>query len=175
MVEILLTSEKFIKEVTNVSDNLSGKYLQSSIREAQEMHLKAILGTALLNKCKTLLSQRQLTGVYKDLVDECQYYLAYTTLADLAVKASYKITNFGLVKSEDEKLQIASWDEIAKNQEFYQAKADAMCYQLQGWILEHRSDFPELNESKCRQLRSNLYSSASCGIFLGGARGKRSR
>ena len=35
MAEILLTSEAFVKSVTNVSDNLAGKYILPSIREAQ--------------------------------------------------------------------------------------------------------------------------------------------
>ena len=44
MAEILLTSETFVKSVTNVSDNLAGKYILPSIREAQEQGLKSILG-----------------------------------------------------------------------------------------------------------------------------------
>ena len=31
--EYLLTSEDFIKSCTNISDNLSGKYLQGAIRD----------------------------------------------------------------------------------------------------------------------------------------------
>ena len=40
MAEILLSSEKFIKETMSVSDNLSGKYILPSLREAQEIGLK---------------------------------------------------------------------------------------------------------------------------------------
>ena len=36
MAEILLSSEAFIKSVNSVSDNLSGKYILPSLREAQE-------------------------------------------------------------------------------------------------------------------------------------------
>ena len=173
MAEILLTSEKFVKDVTNISDNLTGKFLQSSIREAQEIKLKGILGETLLNKCKDLLKTNALTGVYKDLVDECQYYLAYTALVDVCVKASYKITNFGVAKSNDTNLQVATWDEIVKNQAYYEAKADSMCLQLQRWILDHRSDFPELTQNGVYKIKSNLKSAATCGIWLGGLRGKR--
>ena len=54
MAEILLTSEAFVKSVTNVSDNLAGKYILPSIREAQEQGLKGILGDPLLAKVKDL-------------------------------------------------------------------------------------------------------------------------
>ena len=80
MAEILLTSEAFVKSVTNVSDNLAGKYILPSIREAQEQGLKGIIGDCLLSKVKHLFKTNQLAGVYKDLVDHSQYYLAYAAI-----------------------------------------------------------------------------------------------
>lgn len=177
MAEILLSSEKFIKDVTSVSDNLSGKYLLPSLREAQEIGLKGILGDKLLSKLKTLIKNNSLEtesdGVYKTLVDHCQYYLAYKTLVEVTNKVSYKIGNFGVTKTQDENLQVATQDEIAKMQYYYQSKADACCLDLQNFLLEHRTDYPELTESCCHKIESNLYAAATCGIFLGGARGKR--
>jgi len=41
--------------------------------------------------------------------------------------------------------------------------------------MDNRSSFPELNECDCRRIESNLYSAATCGIFLGGVRGKSKR
>lgn len=175
MAEILLTSENFVKSVTNVSDNLAGKYILPSIREAQEQGLKGILGDALLAKVKELLKAGQLVGKYKDLVDHCQYYLAYMTIVEVTNKVSYKISNFGVAKSNDENLQVATYEEIVQMSYYYQSKADAHCLDLQTWILENRESFPELTENHCRKIRSNLHSSASCGIFLGGARGVRRR
>jgi hypothetical protein len=174
--EILLTSEAFVKSVSSISDNVAGKYIKPSIREAQEIGLKGILGSALLAKLKQLVSAGTLdmpiNAAYKELLDRSQYYLAYATIVEVAQKTSYKIGNFGVVKSSDENLQNATQDEIAKTQYYYQSKADACCYELQGWILENANAFPELGENHCRQIRSNLRSAASSGIFLGGARGK---
>jgi hypothetical protein len=174
--EILLTSEAFVKSVTSISDNVAGKYIKPAIREAQEIGLKGILGDALLSKLKALVGAGTIdateNAAYKALLDRSQYYLAYSAIVDVAQKVSYKIGNFGIVKSADENLQNATQDEIAKTQYYYQSKADACCYDLQGWILENRAAFPELNEHHCRRIASNLQSAASCGIFLGGARGK---
>ena len=170
--EILLTSEDFIKSCTNVSDNLSGKYLQSAIREAQETALRGVLGSCLLDALKGRYAAGTLTGDYKELVDRCGYFLAYTVLADLAMKSSYKLTNFGLAKSNDENLSVATMDEIAALQGYYQAKADARCFELQEWIIQNRDSFPELDSCSCSRMRSNLYSAATSGLWLGGARGK---
>ena len=175
MAEILLTSESFVRSVTNVSDNLAGKYILPSIREAQEQGLKSILGDCLLSKIKQLISSNTLDGKYKELVDHCQYYLAYAAIVEVTNKVSFKIGNFGVAKSQDENLQVASYDEIVKMQYYYQTKVDAYCLELQAWLLDNKGSFPELNECHCRKLSSNLYSAASCGIFLGGCRGKKRR
>ena len=175
MTEILLTSESFVRSVTNVSDNLAGKYILPSIREAQEQGLKGILGDCLLSKVKQLISSNALDGKYKELVDHCQYYLAYAAIVEVTNKVSFKIGNFGVAKSQDENLQVASYDEIVKMQYYYQTKVDAYCLELQTWLLDNKCSFPELNECHCRKLSSNLYSAASCGIFLGGCRGKKRR
>lgn len=175
MAEILLTSEAFVKSVTNVSDNLAGKYILPSIREAQEQGLKSILGDCLLSKVKHLFNTDSLEGIYKELVDHCQYYLAYSAIVEVTNKVSFKIGNFGVAKSTDENLQVASYDEIVKMQYYYQTKVDAYCLELQQWLLQNRESIPELTECHCRKLSSNLHSAASCGVYLGGARGKNRR
>ena len=177
MAEIILTSEKFVKSVTSVSDNIAGKYILPSLREAQEQGLKGILGDALLAKLKSLVANKEIdlesNVAYKILLDRCQYYLAYAAIVEVTNKVSYKIGNFGVAKSADENLQVASQDEIGKMQYYYQSKADAHCLDLQNFLLQNRSDYPELTENCCHNIKSNLHSAASCGIFLGGARGKR--
>ena len=176
MAEILLSSEKFIKETTNVSDNLSGKYLLPSLREAQEIGLRGILGDCLLAKLKQLVKEGEINlpvnVAYKDLLDRCQYYLAYATIVEVVDRVSYKVANFGVSKSTDENLQMATQDEIAKQKFFYQAKADNYCLNLQNFILNNRQAYPELTACDCSRIEANLKSAASCGIFLGGARGK---
>lgn len=178
MAEILFTSERFVKKATNISDNLAGKYLLPAIREAQEQHLRNILGDTLTAKLKTLLAtegtiDEDENARYKALLDRCQYYLAYEAIVEVTNKVSFKIGNFGVAKSNDENLEVASYDEIVKMQTYYQAKVDAYCSNLQGWLLENEKDFPELDEHQCTKISSNLRSAATCGIWLGGARGKR--
>lgn len=173
-MEVLLTSEKFIKEVTALSDNIAGKYLRPSAVEAQEVGLRGILGDCLLERCKQLVASGDIAGedyaMYRTLVDRSQYYLAYMTLVEISNKVTYKLTNFGVAKSTDQNLQVADGQEIAKQMYYYQSKADACCWQLQRWLLDNRTAFPELNDCDCSRMKSNLRSAATCGIWLGGAR-----
>ena len=60
MAEVLLTSENFIKSISSISDNTSGKYILPSLREAQEISLKGIIGVPLLGKLKELVENRQI-------------------------------------------------------------------------------------------------------------------
>ena len=179
MAEILLSSEGFVKEVTSISDNVSGKYILSSLREAQEGALKRIVGESMLNRLKGLVADEAIdqpgNAKYKELIDKCQYFLAYMTIVEIVYKVSYKIGNAGVVKASDENMQVASLDEIISQKEYYQGKADSYCLELQNYILDNLSAFPEVTECVCRKIHANLHSAATCGFFLGGARGKKRR
>lgn len=176
MAEILLTSETFVKSVTSISDNLAGKYLRPAIREAQDIGLRGILGDTLLDKLKEIVGAHSESSpentAYKRLLERVQYYLAYKALVEVAAKVSYKIANFGVAKTQDENLQTASAEEISHLRKDYQDKADHCCLELQNYLLNHRADYPELSEGECHRIYSNLYSAATCGVWLGGPRGK---
>lgn len=170
----LLTSEDFVKSISPISDNIAGKYLLSSIREAQEIHLKSVIGSALLERCKELVQGGELEQhtFYAELVEKCRYYLAYFAIAECVPKVSYKIANAGVVRTTDEHLQAPTFSEVALIEKQYKNKADFYCYELQKWVCANSTQFPELTECDCERISANLRSSASCGIFLGGARGK---
>lgn len=173
-VVALLTSEDFVKSISPISDNLSGKYLLSAIREAQEIHLKSVIGSALLERCKDLVKSGELEqfGDYTELVERCRYYLAYLAIAECAMKVSFKIANAGVVRTSDEHLHYPTYAEVSLIEKQYRNKADFYCYELQKWLCANRAQYPELSECDCERIGANLRSFNSCGIFLGGARGK---
>lgn len=171
----LLVSAEFVTNITNISDNMSGKYLLSAIREAQEIRLKGILGSALLARVKALLQSGDIEDYewYNELRERCRYFLAYTAIAEVVLKVSYKIANAGVVRTTDEHLSAPSYSEVVLVRQEYQQKADYYCYELQKWICANSGEFKELSECDCARISSNLRSSESCGLFLGGVRGKR--
>lgn len=172
----LFVTEKFIKETMAVQDNLSGKFLLPAIREAQDIDLQGIIGTTLYATLDALVVSGEIydaaNAPYRDLLDVARYYIAYLAVANVIPKVSYKVGNFGLAKSTDENLQVASASEVDKAAAYYRSKADRYCLDLQNFVLNHFSDYPELKEGDLHRIHSNLYSAAGCGIFLGGPRGK---
>ena len=178
MAQVLLISEKFIKDNCEISDNVSGKFLQSAIAEAQDLKLTPVLGEALVAKLKQLVADNEIglagNAAYKNLLDKyVQRFLMWSVKVDIAHTTSYKLSNFGVTKTSDENVQVASQDEIIADQDYSQAKADAYCNRMQNYLLDNRILYPELTENRCHQMRANLMSAASCNVFLGGARGKK--
>ena len=175
-VIVLLCGEEFVKNISSIADNLSGKYLLSALREAQEIHLKGVLGSALLNKCKELIAENALDEQgnenYAELVERCRYFLAYSAIAECTMKVSFKVANAGVVRITDENSQVPTLGEVQIIKKEYENKADYYCYELQKWLRHNTSLFPELSENDCSRINAYLRNSATCGLYLGGARGK---
>ena len=180
--DILLVSEKFVKSITDISDNIAGKFLQTSIREAQEIYLRRFLGDCLLLRLKQTAfeySQSEPEPGSEDwpyyillTAPFLGYYLAYEAVVLLIPRVSYKVSNFGLAKSSDENLQVATPAEIDTQREYYQGMADNYALNLLEFVWASRDQFPELTECDCANIQANLRSAASCGIWLGGPRAK---
>ena len=177
MNAILLTSENFIKSVCSISDNISGKYMLPAIREAQEIDLKSVVGAKLLERIKQMIEDGSIKSPenqpYKDLLDKVQYYLAYTVISRLCVLTSFKLDNAGVNRATDENMEPVPIGEVYNLKEYYQKKADYYCLEIQLYILDNKGKYPELSEKECRRINANLYSAASGGLWLGGARGIR--
>lgn len=175
MEQILLVSTNFIKNVSNISDNISGKLLEPAIFEAQNEGLRGILGDKLEDKLENLVDNGEINLPaninYKKLLMKAQYFLAYTAIANVCMMTSVKIDNAGLEQVSDEQMQPLSMDDSFRLRQFYLNKADYLAKQMQNYILRNITEFPEVNDCDGHSIKSNLHSSASTGIWLGGVRG----
>lgn len=171
----LLTNEDIIKGLMPVSQNLAGEYIKTAMFEAQEIGLESIIGSTLLAALKAheTASDWAQYPAYKELKERCQYYLTYKTILEVLPKVAFKICNAGAVQTSDQNVQNLSREQIDAMMEDYSSKADFFCYKLQLWLCDNMAQFPELDGCECAQIRANLYSAATCGIWLGGPRGRR--
>lgn len=186
---VLLISEDYIKSESNLDNNVSGKYLQSAIKLAQDIELQSLIGTKLLEalqkKCIDWVDPNVEGAVadsiddpdnikYKELLD---YYvtpfLLFQVLSEIIVPITYKLSNFGVMRTDDEKDLAADASQVNLLRKYYKDKADFFKARLQDWVITYYNDFPELYSYKpLKDMYPNLYSASSCGIWLGGARGK---
>lgn len=173
--DVLLINENVIKSVTNISENVSGGYILPAIKLAQDIDLEETIGSPL----KIALQQKVFNNeigsdlLYKTLLDDyIQQYLIYATIVHLIPNIAYKITNAGVMITEDEKMTNTS--DIDKVKWHYKHLSDVYKNRLQRHLIANYSNYPELGKYKTvEDIRQNLYSSASSGLNLGGARGKR--
>lgn len=175
--KVLLTSEEFVKSQTNISDNVAGKYILTAIREAQEQGLQRIIGSCLYKKLLQVADSAAAVEapeneVYADLLSTAQYYLAYTAVAEVLPKVTYKVGNIGVVKTVDENVQAVTPEELSTQLAYYRDKAAHYCREIQRFCMENRAALPELRPCDCEAIAAHLHTSYTGGLYLGGARGK---
>ena len=165
-------NEADIKALAPISQNVAGEYLAAAMFEAQAIDLKGIVGASLLRKLQECEGEESVPPQYEDLKAVCLPYLIYRTIVRLIPKVQYKIANVGAYTTGGENMQTMGKEDTDALIESYTATADQFCYELQIWLCDHESAFPELDGCACSEIRANLYSAATCGIWLGGPRGK---
>ena len=179
MEKILLVSANFIKNVTNIDDNMPGKLIEPAIYEAQAEGLRTVLGDCLVDRLEELVRTDEIDQkgfeMYKALLTKCQYYLTYTVMANICMLTAVKVSPAGLEQISDEHMEPLDMDDSFRLQSFYQKKADYFCHQLQNFLINNRKDYPELSENQCHKIKSNLFSSATTGLWLGGVRNPNRR
>lgn len=175
MNNIFLISEDYIKSNSNLDNNMSGKYLQTAIKLSQDIELQSVIGTKLLEKIQQLVIDGfPENSRYKELLDDyIQPFLLYNVLSEVTIQISFKLSNFGVVRTDDEKDLATDLNNVNLIKKYYGNKADFFKKRLQDWIITHYNDFPELYTYKpLEDMYPNLYSAGSCGLWLGSARGK---
>lgn len=178
IMNVLLISEDLIKSITNISDNMSGEYLLPAIQLAQDIDIEETIGTPLLNKIQELIADNKIAleanKNYKILLDKyLQPFLCYATISHITVPIAFKLTNAGVLRTEDEKMYNVGANEVDKIKQHYQHLADTYKYRLQRFLIANYNNYPELLVYKSiADLRVNLYSAARTNLWLGGSRGK---
>lgn len=175
---VYLINPSSIKDITNISDNLSDKYIRSALRESQDIGLNQVLGTRLLDKLYTLVSTGRIKDAenakYKRLLDShIGYYLAYETITNVVVIASVKIDNAGAVTSDADKTNSLELKDVFKIENYYRQKSDFYKARLQAYLRMEHDNFPELEYEDAYNTLAEIETAYTSSIFLGGKRGKK--
>lgn len=177
MTNVLLISEDYVKTHSALNENFFGKYLTPAIVESQDMGLQTVIGSCLYNKLLSLVADGSIkqteNAAYKGLLDDyIQPYLLYKVLNNSALYANVKLSNIGTHLSNDEHIVNLTQGEVDLLRHDFDYKANFYQRRLQEYLLENCGIFPELDACACRDMKANLNSTESCGIFLGGDRGR---
>ena len=177
MTNVLFISEDFIKTNSGLNDNLFGKSLLPAIRESQDIYLQQIIGSTLYKKLIDLVDSETIGDVenalYKELLDEyVRSYMLYQTIVQVIPVTNVKLSNYGTTLSDDQYLVNLSQGDAELIEKHYSILADFYARRLQEFILNHCNEL-NVDVCTCEGIRANLKNAATCGIFLGGERGRR--
>lgn len=133
---VLLISEDYLKTESFLDDNVSGKYLLTAIKLAQDVELQSILGTNLLESIQKKVYDNEIdnyeNSCYKELLDGyIQPFLLYQVLSEIVIPISYKMSNFGVMQSSDEKDYAVDNKQINLVRTYYRDKANVYKERLQ--------------------------------------------
>lgn len=155
-----LISPDDIKGSTYVNYNVDDSLLGPAIKEAQEVGLQSIIGTALLRKLQELvlldiegkeggIESAENAG-YKELLDDyVTDYLEARSEAVLAAMVSFKMRNAGVVKNSDTNLQAPTIKEVMFTQRRFTQLSDRYATALSKYLCANKEAFPELEYSNC--------------------------
>ena len=179
MKQTLLISEDKIKTLSNLDNNVFGKWLMPAIYQAQDIQLQNIIGSCLYNMLISLIEDKLIGEdaytAYKSLLDnQIQDFLIYQTLVNVIPMININMANMGSVVSNDEHIQLLSQGNVDLVRGYYQGIADVYQKRLQDYLLANCMYFPELKACNCEGIMPNLKSNTNtCGIWLGGIRNRK--
>lgn len=156
MNNILLISEKTIKENSLVSNNVDGKYIQNAIRTAQDISLQPIIGQKLFERLCEGVSKQNLTELETELISTyIQPVLLNAVMSDLVLQLTYKFRNLGIVQTTDANIMIPSLNELQYIREDYNMKATFYMNRLSDFLEANCTKFKQYPGCECGKLKAN--------------------
>jgi hypothetical protein len=102
MYPLFISPDDLVKR-TAINGNVDRDQMVQFIKIAQDIHVQALLGTALYNKLKTDVLNDTLTGNYETLMtDYVQDVLVHYAMVEILPFLAYKVSNGGVFRKQSE-------------------------------------------------------------------------
>jgi len=159
-LDILLVSEKYMKENTSVMDNVEDKFIRTGIIEAQNIDLQQVIGTPLYEDIITefqayknyqdnpgtgatsgitaFVSQENLDLVDGYIQPVVMYYTIYNSFYELYAK----LTNKGIVTQNSDNSTTITDNLFYKMRAEYKDKAEWYSERLMNYLLANQTTYP---------------------------------
>lgn len=160
MNNVLLLSEKTLKQDSLINDNVDTMYIVPAIQVAQEQALQQLIGTCLYDKICELVASGTIPTDYKLLLDNYIIpFLEYKVMSDIQIPLSYKFRNLGMNQTIDERTLTPSLRDTQYLIEYYDNKAKFFGDRLYDYLCANCKLFPEFRKKdSCDDLMANKMS-----------------
>jgi len=149
MTSTFIISEAKLREFTDVNDSLDTAFIKNAVREAQDIHLQRIIGTALYNKILSDIDADTLSGEYLTLVTSyIQDFLLYAAYYECLEAIFIRPRNNGLLQATGgDNSQTVDRSLFNVKRQSVENKMQYYAERLVNYIIEKQNSLPELNEN----------------------------
>ena len=152
--DIMLISPEEVKAQSDLSYNVDDRVIGASIRAAQNIWLRDVIGTEFLEKLQELV-MNSIEEIHPDIDDEVAYktlldeyitpLLAYKVAAEICDRITLKIRNMGVIQNSDINVNAVSLDDVVYLQAKYEVYYNDACNRLAEFVCQHSDAYPESN------------------------------
>lgn len=146
---VLMINRDDMMKWTGMAGNVDTAKMLPHIMTATDIHLQPLLGTKLLDKCRTIVKEDELNevvnAVYKTLViDYITPVLVYYSMWDMLPFLSFQIENGGLFTHTSENSTSADEPQMQMIVKKFKDKGDTYGMDLSRFLSDNSEDYPEL-------------------------------
>lgn len=135
MNNVLLISEKTLKQTTFIPQNLDANYLTQPIVYAQDQLIQPVLGGKLYKRLLDGIKEDNLTENELILLkDYIQPVMINQVLSDIVMEISFKVRNLGVVTTGDTNVYNASMKDCQYLQQMYADRAAFYVNRLEEYL-----------------------------------------
>jgi hypothetical protein len=157
---VLFVNEDKLKSSTAINYNVDTAFLLPFLKIAQDKHLQIILGTKLYDKLKTDISDMDLSGNYKTLVDDyIQDAIIHYALVEALPFISFQIKNGSITQKNSENGTAATRQDVDYLVQKERDSAEFYGQRIVEYLCNNSSLFPEYSQNTGADLNpiSNAY------------------
>lgn len=145
-MEILLISQKKIKNFSSLNNNLDDELLNSQILVAQKIGLQTLLGTSFLDYIKNQVVTSTITTEIQTLLDDyIADYLIYRGYYEALPFIYTRQVSQALVKGQSEEGQTASFQDLKLLRNIALERYQFFAQRMNEFLCNNSGDYPEYN------------------------------
>ena len=174
--KVMLVSPSKIKAYGTINLNVSDAEMSNAIRISQDVHLKDVVGDAMVEHLQELVYNKimgsgssiddQENEQYKALLDEYVVpAIVYRSAMELCTLLTLKIRNMGVVKNNDTNVQDTTAGDVKYMTEYYGTYYNDTLNKMMDFLCENKGAFAELPDGFCTCNSKPLYARNS--LWLG--------
>jgi|SRR6478735_222507 len=155
-MQVLFISESYLKEYTNLSENIDSKILKPSLFKAQDLYIEPFLGKTITNELKNQILNNNLTDLNKELLNLLRKaqieFTAYLSYADVM----FRIMNKGISNPNVENGSNIDRNDLSYIRDISKNQGDSYLKIVECFFKENKDSYPTFFNCNTKKDYSNF-------------------